>query len=188
MFDFGRDDRSPTCRRLPEPFNEAGYTTGIAASGTTMGGPRKHGYAATNRLFTGGGGKWWKPQIDYRGQDVTGYKGWIFRDADDNPLPELGVGLTPAISELIADAAVDVIQGSQRRSSSTSTSRRRTTRLLTAAGLRGTLRRRARSRCRETLCPITRSTMAIEGGRDEVLLPIPAPRRSSATTSQPTTP
>ena len=60
-------------------------------------------------MFMGGGAKWWKPQVDYRGQEVTGYKGWIFRDSVGNLLPELGVGLTPRTSEVIADAAIQII-------------------------------------------------------------------------------
>ena len=111
VFDFGRtiDSSLPT---LPEPFNQAGYETWYCGKWHNDGRPAKHGYAGTNRLYTGGGGKWWKPQVDYRGHDVTGYKGWVFRDADDKPLPELGVGLTPAISRLIADGAIEIIQKS----------------------------------------------------------------------------
>ncbi len=112
VFDFGRvvDPQLPT---LPEPFNANGYTTWYVGKWHNDGRPARHGYGRTHRLFTGGGGKWWTPQVDYRGHEVTGYKGWIFRDADDMPLPQLGVGLTPAISEVIADAAVDVIEDSQ---------------------------------------------------------------------------
>jgi arylsulfatase A-like enzyme len=108
VFDFGRtiDPELPT---LPEPFGAAGYETWYCGKWHNNGRPSDHGYARTNRLYTGGGGKWWTPQVDYRGHDVTGYRGWIFRDSADQLLPDLGVGLTPAISGLIADAAIDII-------------------------------------------------------------------------------
>jgi arylsulfatase A-like enzyme len=110
VFDFGRtiDPELPT---LPEPFAVAGYQTWFCGKWHNNGRPLLHGYAKTNRLYTGGGGKWSKPQVDYRGHPVTGYTGWIFRDADDTPMPELGVGLTPGISKLIADAAIEIISG-----------------------------------------------------------------------------
>ena len=111
VFDFGRtiDPELPT---LPEPFADAGYKTWYCGKWHNNGRPSLHGYESTKRLYTGGGGKWAKPYNDYRGQPVTGYRGWIFRDEHDKPLPELGVGLTPNISELIADAAIDIIQDS----------------------------------------------------------------------------
>ena len=109
VFDFGRtiDDRLTT---LPKPFAAVGYQTWYCGKWHNNGRPAKHGYHQTKRLFTGGGSRWWKPQVDYRGHPVTGYKGWIFRDSDDQPLPELGVGLTPHISEVIADAAIEIIR------------------------------------------------------------------------------
>jgi arylsulfatase A-like enzyme len=113
VFDFGRtiDASLPT---LPEPFRDAGYATWYCGKWHNDGRPARHGYESTKRLFTGGGGKWWEPQVDYRGHPVSGYRGWIFRDAQDRPLPELGVGLTPNISERIADAAVEVIDRSTK--------------------------------------------------------------------------
>ena len=94
---------------LPRPFAAAGYKTWYVGKWHNDGLPRSHGYELTNRVFMGGGAKWWKPQVDYRGQEVTGYKGWIFRDGEGNLLPELGVGLTPRTSEVIADAAIEII-------------------------------------------------------------------------------
>ncbi len=109
VFDFGRTI-DPDLVTLPEPFAAAGYQTWYCGKWHNNDRPSTHGYAQTKRLFTGGGGRWWKPQFDYRGHPVSGYKGWIFRDASDQPLPELGVGLTPQISEVIADAAIDIIR------------------------------------------------------------------------------
>ena len=111
VFDFGRT-LSPNLTTLPEPFNDAGYKTWYCGKWHNDGRPDKHGYQATRGLYTGGGGKWWKPQTDYRGHPVSGYKGWIFRDPNGEPLPEHGVGLTPNISARIADAAIEVIHSS----------------------------------------------------------------------------
>ena len=112
VIDFG-DTINPTLPTLPEPFNQAGYKTWYCGKWHNDGRPSRHGYAAIQGLFTGGGSKWWKDQVDYRGHPITGYKGWIFRDAEEQPLPERGVGLTPAISERIADAAIEVIRDSE---------------------------------------------------------------------------
>lgn len=114
VMNFGRTI-NPELATLPEPFAQAGYETWYCGKWHNNGRPADHGYAQTNRLYTGGGGKWWKPQVDYRGHDVTGYRGWIFRDPEDKPLPELGVGLTPGISGLIADAAIDIIEQARDR-------------------------------------------------------------------------
>jgi arylsulfatase A-like enzyme len=112
VFDFGRT-LDPALKTLPEPFNDAGYRTWYCGKWHNDGRPSKHGYQATQGLYTGGGGKWWKPQTDYRGHPITGYKGWIFRDQNDQPMPERGVGLTSDISTKIANAAIEVIESSK---------------------------------------------------------------------------
>ena len=112
VFDFGRTI-STEVPRMADAFSNAGYETWYSGKWHNNGRPKNHGYQKTSRLFTGGGGKWWKPQTDYRGHEVTGYRGWIFRDADDKLLPELGIGLTPDISAKIADGAIDAIQKSK---------------------------------------------------------------------------
>ena len=114
VFDFGRTI-SPSLTTLPEPFSDAGYATFYSGKWHNNGRPKDHGYESTRRLFTGGGGKFWKPQVDYRGQPITGYKGWIFRDENDTMLPNLGVGLTPHISEFIADGAIRAINAQGER-------------------------------------------------------------------------
>ncbi|MDE0863712.1 MAG: sulfatase-like hydrolase/transferase [Rubripirellula sp.] len=111
VFDFGRV-LNPELATLPEPFNQAGYSTWYCGKWHNNGRPAKHGYQGTKGLYTGGGGKWWTPQVDYRGHEITGYKGWIFRDENDTPVLEPGIGLTPNISARFADAAIDVIRSS----------------------------------------------------------------------------
>ncbi len=171
VFDFGRTIDA-TLATLPQSFNQAGYTTWYCGKWHNDGRPAKHGYMRTNRLYTGGGAKWWKPQVDYRGQEVTGYKGWIFRDSDDNPLPELGVGLTPAISELIADGAIDIIQQSQGPFLIHVNFTAPHDPLLTPPGYE--------NRYDPATIPLPKNFMpdhpfdhGNRGGRDEVLLPIP---------------
>lgn len=112
VFDFGRTI-SNDAPRMARTFSAAGYETWYSGKWHNNGRPKNHGYQKTSRLYTGGGGKWWKPQTDYRGHEVTGYRSWIFRDADDKPIPDLGVGLTPDISAKIADGAIDAIRSSQ---------------------------------------------------------------------------
>lgn len=113
VFDFGRtiDPALPT---LPEPFHEAGYATWYTGKWHNNGRPSLHGYANTAGLFTSGGARWWKEQSDYRGQPITGYKGWVFRDTNDKVQPQHGVGLTPNISARFADAAIEVIRGATK--------------------------------------------------------------------------
>ncbi len=106
---FGRK-LDPRLVLLPQTLRRAGYATWYSGKWHNDGRPQDHGYDATSGLFTAGGRKYWKPAVDYRGHPVTGYKGWIFRDADGKPLPELGVGLTPDTSRHIADAAIAVLQ------------------------------------------------------------------------------
>ena len=111
VFDFGRTI-DPNLTTIPEPFADAGYATWYCGKWHNNGRPRLHGYEKTSRLFTGGGGKWAVPRVDYRGTPITGYKEWIFRDASDKVLPALGIGLTAKISEQIADGAIDAIKQS----------------------------------------------------------------------------
>ena len=111
VFDFGRTIH-PELTTLPEPFAEAGYATWYCGKWHNNGRPKLHGYQHTSGLFTGGGGKWAKPRVDYRKTPITGYKGWIFRDQDDKPLPDLGIGLHPDTSERIADGAIVAIKQS----------------------------------------------------------------------------
>ena len=95
---------------MPQWFHDAGYRTWYVGKWHNNGAPIERGYDATNGLYRGGGGKWYKPQVDWAGRPVTGYRGWLFQDDEGNKFPERGVGLTPDISGLFADAAIEQIK------------------------------------------------------------------------------
>ncbi|MCA9174954.1 MAG: sulfatase-like hydrolase/transferase, partial [Planctomycetales bacterium] len=61
------------------------------------------------------GSKWWTPQRDWRGNEVTGYRGWIFQSADGREkYPDRGVGLRADISRDFADAAIQILEQRDR--------------------------------------------------------------------------
>ena len=99
----------------PQAMQQAGYRNIYSGKWHNDGTPTTRGYKMTRGLFTGGGRKHWTPAVDYRGQTVTGYVGWIFRDEDGKMLPSMGVGLTADTSRHIADAAIASLeqQGNQ---------------------------------------------------------------------------
>src|SRR5205085_466742 len=76
----------------------------------TTGRPTTRGYERSRGLFaSGGGGSPATVPLDRFGKPNTGYGGWVFQDDDGTKHPELGVGLTPKISETIAKAAIESI-------------------------------------------------------------------------------
>lgn len=109
VIDFGKpiDPELPLMARW---FADAGYRTSYVGKWHNDGLPTQRGYARTNGLYRGGGGKWYKPQVDWFGRPVTGYRGWLFQSDDGTKYPERGVGLTSDISEKFADAAVELLQ------------------------------------------------------------------------------
>ena len=94
----------------PEAMRRAGYRTWYCGKWHNDGRPTTRGYVKTQGLFAGGGRRFWKPSVDYRGHRVTGYVGWVFQTDDRRLLPELGVGLTPDTNRRIADAAIELLQ------------------------------------------------------------------------------
>jgi len=106
--DFGgkfRDGFAPIAQTL----KQGGYRTCYVGKWHNAGRPSDYGYQSANGLFTGGGGKFWKDQVDAHGRPVTGYRGWVFQTDAGELHPDLGVGLTPDISARFADAAIEEI-------------------------------------------------------------------------------
>ena len=93
-------------------LSESGYDSSYVGKWHNDGLPIQRGYRQTNGLYRGGGGKFYKPQVDWAGRPVTGYRGWIFQDDQGKLFPEKGVGLTGDISSKFADAAIDLIKQS----------------------------------------------------------------------------
>ncbi len=95
-----------------ETLKQGGYTTWHVGKWHVSGRPSQRGYEDVAGLFSGGGSKYWKEgQTDWKGFPITGYRGWIFQSDDGKQkYPELGVGVTPDISEKFADAAISLIK------------------------------------------------------------------------------
>lgn len=110
VLDFGGTlDR--TQPRWAETMQAAGYETCYVGKWHNDGRPADHGYGRTCGLFAGGGGRWWKDQLDVHGEPVTGYRGWVFQSADGSrKFPERGVGLTADISEVFAEATIEFLR------------------------------------------------------------------------------
>ena len=109
VVDFG-GKIDPQLKLWPQAMRDAGYRTLYVGKWHNDGVPIQRGFDATSGLFSGGGGKWWQEQVDWKGLAVTGYRGWVFQDDAGNKFPERGVGLTSVISEQIADAAIELIR------------------------------------------------------------------------------
>ncbi len=98
---------SPACQK----FCCAGYDTCYVGKWHTAGRPSQYGYASVEGLFAGGAGRLpLTHPVDWKGMPVTGYRGWVFQTDDRQLFPERGVGLTPGISAMIADAALRFLQ------------------------------------------------------------------------------
>ncbi len=109
VMDFGRKINSDLVP-WAAAMRDAGYQTCYVGKWHNSGRPSTHGYMETRGLFSGGGGRWWKDQVDHHGREVTGYRGWIFQTDDRELFPEQGIGLTPDISSKFADAAISMIE------------------------------------------------------------------------------
>jgi arylsulfatase A-like enzyme len=94
-----------------EVMRDAGYHTCYSGKWHTPGRPSQHGYIRAEGLYAGGGGQ--HPlthPVDWKGLEVTGYRGAVFQTDDRTLFPERGVGLTPNISESFADAAIGFLK------------------------------------------------------------------------------
>lgn len=96
---------------LAESLRAAGYHTWHIGKWHVAGRPTTRGYEESSGLFTETAKRPIPPlERDSRGQPITGYRGWVFQDDSGREFPELGVGLTPNISERFADAAIALIR------------------------------------------------------------------------------
>ncbi len=107
----GRFSGDPDAIDWAEALRRGGYVTWHVGKWHVSGRPSTRGYDDVAGLFGSGGGKYWKEgQVDWKGFPITGYRGWIFQEDDRSvQYPELGVGVTPDISEKFADAAISLL-------------------------------------------------------------------------------
>ena len=103
------DKLDPKLALWPETLRAAGYHTWYVGKWHTSGRPSTRGYTESLGLFASGKGA--PPrQLDHKGREVTGYRGWVFQTDDGKLFPEKGVGLSADISARLADAAIDLIK------------------------------------------------------------------------------
>ncbi|MBX7122017.1 MAG: sulfatase-like hydrolase/transferase [Opitutaceae bacterium] len=96
---------------LAERLREAGYETWHVGKWHIAGKPVTRGFVESRGLFMRSAVNPTPPlTYDRHGRPITGYRGCVFQDDDGNEFPELGVGLTPNISERFAEAAIELLR------------------------------------------------------------------------------
>jgi len=102
---------NPQLATLGGTLQKAGYHTCYTGKWHNDGHPQQRGYTTTSGLFSSGGSKGnAQPDIDDRGRPLTGYRGWTFKNENNQPELEKGAGLQPDNSRHIADGAIHAIQ------------------------------------------------------------------------------
>lgn len=100
----------PALATLGGTFQKAGYHTCYTGKWHNDGHPMQRGYTTTSGLYSSGGGKnITQPDIDDRGRPLTGYRGWTFKDDQNQAELDKGVGLQPDNSRFIAYGAMHAI-------------------------------------------------------------------------------
>lgn len=101
----------PASPLLPAFLAAAGWHTVHAGKWHVAGTPAQRGFRETAGMFSGGGaaGRTGSFESTPSGREVTGYRGWTFKDPAGRPLPELGVGLTPETDRIITARASEAI-------------------------------------------------------------------------------
>lgn len=96
----------------PERMKQAGWRTVYSGKWHVAGTPAAAGFASTAGLYSSGGAGRGALTLTTTptGRKVTGYAGWTFKDEQNRPQPELGVGLTPETDEIIAERAVEALR------------------------------------------------------------------------------
>lgn len=101
----------PRLATLAGTFQKAGWHTCYSGKWHNDGHPLQRGYTTTSALYSSGGAKGvTQPEVDARGRPLTGYRGWTFKDLQNRPELEKGVGLQPDNSRQIADGAIRAIR------------------------------------------------------------------------------
>ncbi|MBL9200134.1 MAG: sulfatase-like hydrolase/transferase [Opitutaceae bacterium] len=99
----------PAWTLYPAHFAALGWRTIHSGKWHVAGSPRAAGFAETAGLFSPRGGPAGVaatlPETP-TGRAATGYVGWTFKDNDNKPLPQHGVGLTPHTDRIMTDFAV----------------------------------------------------------------------------------
>jgi arylsulfatase A-like enzyme len=101
----------PASPLLPARLADAGWHTIHSGKWHVAGTPAQRGFRETAGMFSGGGaaGKPGTVERSPTGREVTGYRGWTFKDAAGRAQPELGVGLTPETDRIITARAAEAI-------------------------------------------------------------------------------
>ncbi len=108
--DYPRSQVRDSLATLAGTLGKAGYTTVYSGKWHNDGNPLTRGYQQVAGLYSAGGAKHIvMPSVDQRGMPLTGYRGWTFKDSQNQPRLELGVGLRPDNSEIIGQEVVRVI-------------------------------------------------------------------------------
>lgn len=101
----------PQLATLGGTFQQAGYHTCYTGKWHNDGHPKQRGYTTTSGLYSSGGDKSvTQPDMDDRGRPLTGYRGWTFKDENNQAELGKGVGLLPDNSRNIANGAIRAIQ------------------------------------------------------------------------------
>jgi arylsulfatase A-like enzyme len=101
----------PELATLAGTLLKSGYHTAYTGKWHNDGHPTQRGYAVTSGLFSSGGvpGRP-QPETDAFGHPLTGYRGWTFKDARNQPELDKGVGLCPDNSRHMAEGAIRALR------------------------------------------------------------------------------
>ena len=101
----------PATPLLPALLADAGWHTVHAGKWHVAGTPARRGFREMAGMFSGGGAPE-QPATFARtpsDREVTGYRGWTFKESASRAQPELGVGLTPETDRIITTHAAAAI-------------------------------------------------------------------------------